>query len=673
MPITLKTNSGKVDLTTPAIVQKADLTNYYTKDETDAAIDVAIEAIPAPDLSGYALKTDIPSLDGYAKTSDIPDVSNFITEIPAEYVTDTELEAKGYLTEHQQLKTINNQSIVGEGNIAIAGGGEPDAYIKSAAVDGNKLTLTNKDDTIVEFEPAGGSGGSVAIDNKTIVKNEDGTIGTAIGGCWVDGLVDGPTIVEITGTSTDVSSQITYDVMQTLINTENLRANLKTGFGAESGCLVDIDTSTADTYKLTCKYTITTVNIVYTGTGTADNWSCIRSFEGGSSGFSTSNSFYSLVIGKLPSPINSANFLPLSEDFTVDSDKLKLNWLQLTANKGFSFNYNQSNKYANYSGSGSLSGGWASYNEGSNGICWGSNINNSGIGTEVFEFGNQIYTKNNPCYSFATNMINYIAKNYSFVAGNYSNWYGSTFGQGVAVFGQGNSPASDWSFNTGKWSAFDTDKQYAHIVGNGTSNSARSNAYTLDWSGNATFSGTVSSAGADYAELFEWQDKNPEAEDRIGYIVTLDGDKIKYANDGDDILGIISGTAMVLGDNAEWNWRGRFLTDDFGRIIYEDREVTHEAAYNEDGEKVADEWTEMVHAPVTNPAYNPSQPYINRRNRPEWATVGMMGKLYVRDDGTSQVNGYVTANNGIATASETRTNMRVMERVSNNIIRVLLK
>ena len=51
----------------------------------------------------------------------------------------------------------------------------------------------------------------------------------------------------------------------------------------------------------------------------------------------------------------------------------------------------------------------------------------------------------------------------------------------------------------------------------------------------------------------------------------------------------------------------------------------------------------------------------------------MMGKLYVRDDGTAEVNGYVTANNGIATASGTRTNMRVMERVSENIIRVCLK
>lgn len=38
-----------------------DLTDYYTKQETDAAIQAA-----KPDLTEYALKSDIPSLDGYA-------------------------------------------------------------------------------------------------------------------------------------------------------------------------------------------------------------------------------------------------------------------------------------------------------------------------------------------------------------------------------------------------------------------------------------------------------------------------------------------------------------------------------------------------------------------------------------------------------------------------------
>ena len=97
-----------------------DLSNYYTKDETDSLIDTAVQNI---DLSSYATKVElenydtseqvdakinaikIPEVDlsGYAKKSDIPDVSRFITEIPSEYVTETELNAKGYLTEHQDL------------------------------------------------------------------------------------------------------------------------------------------------------------------------------------------------------------------------------------------------------------------------------------------------------------------------------------------------------------------------------------------------------------------------------------------------------------------------------------------------------------------------------------------------------------------------------------------
>ena len=64
-----------------------DLTDYYTKQETDAAIQAAKPDLTGyalktdiPSLDEYALKTDIPSLDGYAKTTDIPDVSSFVTE-----------------------------------------------------------------------------------------------------------------------------------------------------------------------------------------------------------------------------------------------------------------------------------------------------------------------------------------------------------------------------------------------------------------------------------------------------------------------------------------------------------------------------------------------------------------------------------------------------------------
>ena len=131
---------------------KIDISQYATKDELSSAVS-------SIDLSGYALKGEIPSLDGYAKTTDIPSVeglatktyvdeniakvatsgdidlsnyvtkdtvytkaqtdalipsvpskvsqlendSNYLSSIPDEYVTDTELNAKGYLKEHQDL------------------------------------------------------------------------------------------------------------------------------------------------------------------------------------------------------------------------------------------------------------------------------------------------------------------------------------------------------------------------------------------------------------------------------------------------------------------------------------------------------------------------------------------------------------------------------------------
>ena len=60
------------------------------------------------------------------------------------------------------FKTVNGQSIVGEGDIAVSGG-EPDAYVKSASVNGNTLTLTNKDNSTVEFTASGGSSSSYTI------------------------------------------------------------------------------------------------------------------------------------------------------------------------------------------------------------------------------------------------------------------------------------------------------------------------------------------------------------------------------------------------------------------------------------------------------------------------------------------------------------------------------
>lgn len=51
----------------------------------------------------------------------------------------------------------------------------------------------------------------------------------------------------------------------------------------------------------------------------------------------------------------------------------------------------------------------------------------------------------------------------------------------------------------GKYNIEDAASDYAHIVGNGTS-SARSNAHTLDWDGNAWFAGDIRVGGTSYAD-----------------------------------------------------------------------------------------------------------------------------------------------------------------------------
>jgi hypothetical protein len=55
--------------------------------------------------------------------------------------------------------------------------------------------------------------------------------------------------------------------------------------------------------------------------------------------------------------------------------------------------------------------------------------------------------------------------------------------------------SSQYQHVEGKFNVEDKANKYAHIVGNGTSKTARKNAYTLDWSGNAWFAGKVTQEG----------------------------------------------------------------------------------------------------------------------------------------------------------------------------------
>jgi hypothetical protein len=126
--------------------------------------------------------------------------------------------------------------------------------------------------------------------------------------------------------------------------------------------------------------------------------------------------------------------------------------------------------------------------------------------------------------------------------------------------------------------------------------------------GNAYLSGggAWNTSGADYAEMFEWADGNPDAEDRVGRLVYLDGDKVTLTANGAPI-GVVSATASVIGNNWSEKWVGRLLRDDYEREVLD-----------ENG------------SPVINPDYDPDQQYTPRHERKEWAVVGLLGRLRVR-------------------------------------------
>lgn len=66
--------------------------------------------------------------------------------------------------------------------------------------------------------------------------------------------------------------------------------------------------------------------------------------------------------------------------------------------------------------------------------------------------------------------------------------------------GHGTIASGEGTHAEGRYNKDDATSSYAHIVGNGTSNSARSNAHTLDWDGNAWFAGDVYVGGTSQSD-----------------------------------------------------------------------------------------------------------------------------------------------------------------------------
>ena len=288
-------------------------------------------------------------------------------------------------------------------------------------------------------------------------------------------------------------------------------------------------------------------------------------------------------------------------------------------------------------------------------LCGSSNVPDTG--TKFSLHSSALFGRNNTIYTGITNDVpTPIA---SIIVGNYHKVYASeatNIAECTSSFGYSNI-AKSGNFVIGKYSKTPTmvdntaNTGDLFIVGNGLSTS-RTNALRVTAAGAVMGTQSYTASGADYAEMFEWLDGNPDNSDRRGLFVTLDGEKIRLATADDDyILGVVSATPSVVADAHTDDWCKKWKTDIFGERLLDENGawILNDDFVEEDNEK-----------------------YVSRADRKEWAAVGMVGKLIVVDDGTCEVNGYCyPTSGGIATKSER--GFRVIARIDESHIKVVVK
>jgi len=239
--------------------------------------------------------------------------------------------------------------------------------------------------------------------------------------------------------------------------------------------------------------------------------------------------------------------------------------------------------------------------------------------------------------------------NITLVAGQDLSLFGNKF---FGIFG------NDAAMYCDNWRVFyndDNDSSDAHWYSN------TNRRMVLNQDGDLTIDGNYSNSGADFAEMFEAVKEFSNKKINTGISVVLEQDKIRPALEGEIPFGVISSSPTIVGNSggseANENWSEKYLKDEFGAYILEEREwwsakvkkkryrtkkikgkVVEEEVEREeilkgwvdekkpiDGAKI-----KKIMSRKINPDYNDSKEYIPRKNRPEWNIVGLVGRLRLK-------------------------------------------
>lgn len=269
----------------------------------------------------------------------------------------------------------------------------------------------------------------------------------------------------------------------------------------------------------------------------------------------------------------------------------------------------------------------------------------------------------------------------------------------LVLGGTNNTADLDYSSVVGKSGKPRFNGDFVFAYGSGVA-SVANNVARINSSGKGYFNGGTVSTGADYAELFEWDDQNINNENRKGYFVSLNGEKIKIGNE--NIIGVISVNPAVLGDESSSHWKNMYEKNIWDEIIYENFDVykntktknkiylnltinkyfyelpnpTHPYGIEFVGSLNNYIYDSTIKSAKFNNKFDKNQEYIPRIERTEWSAVGLMGKLKVRTSEIIESKFVDVDTNGMAINGNKYPVLNIIKQKTENqygIVQILFK
>lgn len=206
-------------------------TSYVTEDYvTNAIANAQLGSDGEVDLSVYAKKTEIPT-----KTSQLQNDSNFISSIPSEYVTESELNSKGYLTEHQDINGLGSDLALSGQTLKLknSNGDEIGTGVvlpkvpTDLTIDNNLLQLKDSNGNTI------GTGVTVDISSSGTEYTLPTASNTVLGGIKVgEGLgIDSDGVLNVNGIGESISAFIETIPTNNLITEDNRITNFNDANG----------------------------------------------------------------------------------------------------------------------------------------------------------------------------------------------------------------------------------------------------------------------------------------------------------------------------------------------------------------------------------------------------------------------------------------------------------